>query len=88
MYSYNSLLVLYTPSLGNTNNEPSGSDKPHICHNALQTSLIREQIQRRISSTINTKSKIGYKGTKKNENENILKKAKSLSYIITPGDVD
>ena len=62
-----------------------GSDKPLVCHNALQTSLIREQIQRRISSTINTKSKIGYKGTKKNENENenILKKAKSLSYIIT-----
>jgi len=29
-----------------------GSDKPHVCHNALQTSLIREQIKRRISSTI------------------------------------
>lgn len=30
-----------------------GSDKRHVCHNALQTSLIREQIRRRISSTIN-----------------------------------
>ena len=30
-----------------------GSDKPHVCHNALQTSLIREKIERRISSIIN-----------------------------------
>ena len=30
-----------------------GSGKPHVCHNALQTSLIREMIRRRISSTIN-----------------------------------
>ena len=30
-----------------------GSDKPCVCRNALQTSLIREKIRRRISSTIN-----------------------------------
>lgn len=30
-----------------------GSDKPYVCRNALQTSLIREKIRRRISSTIN-----------------------------------
>ena len=30
-----------------------GSGKPHVRHNALQTSLIRELIRRRISSTIN-----------------------------------
>ena len=30
-----------------------GSDKPCFCRNALQTSLIREKIRRRISSTIN-----------------------------------
>ena len=30
-----------------------GSDKPCVCRNALQTSLIREKIGRRISSTIN-----------------------------------
>ena len=52
MYCYSSLFVKNIPSLGNTNNEPSGSDKPHVCRNALQTSLIRERIRRRISSTI------------------------------------
>jgi len=42
------------------------SDKPYVCHNALQTSLIRERIKRRISSTINCEiPKNGCKGTKK-----------------------
>ena len=52
-----------------------GSDKPHVCHNALQTSLIREQIKRRISGTIICEiPKTGAKVRKNVEIENIFKK--------------
>ena len=45
-----------------------GSDKPHVCHNALQTSLIREHIRRRISSTINCEiQNLGAKLQKKSQ---------------------
>ena len=53
MYYYDSLFVKTNPSPRNTNNEPSWLGQAYVCHNALQTSLIRENIRRRISSTIN-----------------------------------
>ena len=50
-----------------------GSDKPPVCHNALQTSRIREQIQRRISSTINCEIlKTAAKVQKNNEISNFF----------------
>ena len=54
MYSYDSLFVKnkFLPSEIRIMNL-DGSDKPCVCRNALQTSLIREKIRRRISSTIN-----------------------------------
>ena len=54
MYSYDSLFVknIFLPSEIRIMNL-DGSDKPCVCRNALQTSLIREKIRRRISSTIN-----------------------------------
>ena len=54
MYSYDSLFVKnkFLPSEIRIMNL-DGSDKPCVCRNALQTSLIREKIKRRISSTIN-----------------------------------
>ena len=58
-----------------------GSGKPPVCHNALQTSRIREQIQRRISSTINYEiPKTGAKVLKNHEKNNFFFKKKSLSH--------
>ena len=64
MYSYDSLFVKnkFLPSEIRIMNL-DGSDKPCVCRNALQTSLIREKIRRRISSTINCEIQIGCKIT-------------------------
>jgi hypothetical protein len=57
-----------------------GSDKHPVCHNALQTSLIREQIKRRISSTINCE--IPKTGAKVHKNSEPTKKTSKKVHFL------
>ena len=49
------------------------SDKPHVCHNALQTSLIRDKSEEEFRALLIAKSSKRMQRYEKNENESIFK---------------